>query len=247
MSPEILENYAKFELRWSRELEECTALLSGKDAFKRSYSRLVSFQAWRSELFQDIMSAESLQFALEGQNDLLVSYLLARGGQWRSALQSLRAALENYMNCFYFMDHPVEMQLWNNGSFRTQFSELVRYMIDHPLNIGLSETKFGVDIIKSEYATLSKAVHGSAVSFRMSSNEGPRFFDGASASLGMWETRNKLVCRGLNLLMLSLFRENLAATRKRNLRRAITYSLKPSDKDWLKETFSITIPFPVAN
>lgn len=247
MNPEVLENHARFELRWTSEMAECTVALGGQDAFKRVYSRLVSFQAWRSELLQDVMSAEALQFAVEGQNDLLVSYLLARGGQWRSALQSLRAALENYMNSFYFMDHPVEMQLWNVGTFRTQFSQLVKYMIEHPNNTGMTEVKYGIDILKSEYATLSKAVHGSAIAFRMSSDEGPHFFDGALASLGMWETRTKLVCRGLNLLMISLFRENLTAARKRNLRKAITYSLKPSDKAWVKQTFSVTLPFAVAN
>lgn len=245
MIPEILENHSRFESRWTSEMQECMAALAGHDAFKKAYSRLVSFQAWRSELFQEILSTEALQFVLEGQNDLLVSYLLARGGQWRSALQSLRAALENYMNSFYFMDHPVEMQLWNIGNLRTQFSDLVKYMIDHPANIDMPSNKFGIDIIKSEYATLSKAVHGSAVSFRMSSNGGPRFFDESSSSLGMWETRSKAVCRGLNLLMLSLFKEHLSASRKRNLRKAVTYSLKPSDKSWVKKDFLITLPFQI--
>jgi hypothetical protein len=243
LNPEILANHARFEAKWINELQECTAALAGDEAFKKAYSRLVSFQAWRSELLQEVISDGSLQFSLEGQNDLLVSYLLARGGQWRSALQSLRAALENYTNSFYFMDHPVELKLWEIGSFRTQFSDVVKYMTDHPSNIGIPTAKTGIDIIKSEYATLSKAVHGSAVSFRMSSNGGPRFFDEARSNLGMWETRSKLVSRGLNLLMCSLFREHLSASRKRNLRKAITYSLKASDKSWIKETLSITLPY----
>lgn len=246
MSPEILVNHARFEERWRNELQECTAAFSQDEAFKKAYSRLVSFQAWRIELFQEVMCEGSLQFSLEGQNDLLVSYLLARGGQWRSALQALRAALENYTNSFYFMDHPVELKLWEIGNFRTQFSDIIKYMIAHPSNIGISTSQNGIDIIKSEYATLSKAVHGSAVSFRMSSDEGPRFFDATPSNLGMWETRSKLVSRGLNLLMCSLFREHMLASRKRNLRKAITYSLKSSDKAWIKETFSITLPFGTA-
>ena len=141
------------------------------------------------------------------------------------------------------MDHPVELKLWEIGNFRTQFSDIIKYMIDHPCNIGITTAKNGIGIIKGEYATLSKAVHGSAVSFRMSANGGPRFFDETPLNLGMWNTRNKLVSRGLNLLMCSLFREHLSASRKRNLRKAITYSLKAADKPWIKETFSITLPF----
>lgn len=189
------------------------------------------------------MSPEALQFALEGQNDLLVSYLLARGGQWRSALQAQRAAIENYVNSLYFMDHPVELQLWGSGTFKTNFSDLLKYLSDHPANDGVPDAKSGLVAIKSEYATLSRAVHGSAVSFRMSADGGPRFFDASLASLGMWETRDKAVCRGLNLLMLSMFRTHLTAARKRNLRKAITYSLKASDKGWVKELFSVTLPF----
>lgn len=245
MSPEIVENHVRFEQRWASELQECTAELAGQEAFQRAYSRIVTFQAWRSELLQDIMKAEALQFALEGQNDLLVSYLLARSGQWRSSLQSLRAAIESYLNSLYFMDHPVELQLWNTGGFKTHFTDLLKYQADHPGNVGVSNDKSGLDIIKSEYAVLSRAVHGSAVSFRMSASDGPRFFDSTSSNLGMWESRNKAVCRGLSLLMLSLFRGHLGAARKRNLRKALTYSLKESDKAWVKESFSVTLPFVV--
>nr|WP_319485690.1 hypothetical protein [uncultured Cohaesibacter sp.] len=243
MTPEVRENQTRFEQKWRDELISCIDSLSGNEVYMRSYSRLVSFQAWKVELFQDLLSKSVLQFALEGQNDLLVSYLLARGGQWRSALQSLRAAIENYLNCLYFMDHPVELKLWELGQRRNQFSELIDYFGKHPKHTGLAQSKFGLDIIKKEYATLSKAVHASAVSFRMSVDDEPRFFGNKVEDLQKWETRSKSVCRGLNLLILSLFRENLIATRKKNLREAISYSLKPSDKDWIKETFSVTLRF----
>nr|WP_315384225.1 hypothetical protein [uncultured Sphingomonas sp.] len=243
MTPEILANFARFETRWAAELKDCAAALADEDAFKRAYSRIVSLQAWRSELLQDSIRSEALQFTIEGQNDLLVSYLLARGGQWRSALQSQRAAIENYLNSLYFMDHPVEMQLWEAGSFKTTFTELAKYFADHPANAGPPGAKNGLEILKAEYSTLSRAVHGSAVSFRMSSAGGPHFFDSSAANLGMWESRSKAVCRGLNLLLLSLFRAQLTATRKRNLRKAITYSLKPTDKGWVKTCYGITLPF----
>lgn len=52
MSPEILENYAKFELRWRSELEECTALLSGKDAFKSHILGLSPFKRGEVSFFK---------------------------------------------------------------------------------------------------------------------------------------------------------------------------------------------------
>lgn len=241
MNAEVENNHSRFEERWVAEMNASLDGLRGNEAYIRSYARLVSFQAWRSEILQEHISVSALQFAMEGQNDLLASYLLARVGQWRSSLQSLRAALENYANCLYFMDHPVEVKLWERGKFRNQFSDLMDYFSKHPRNLGLSQEKYGLDIIRSEYATLSKAVHASAVHFRMSSNDGPRLFKNDIVELNKWETRNVKVCRGLNLLLLSLFREHLVAARKRNLRTAIGHSFGEADVQWIKETYSVTI------
>ncbi len=211
--------------------------------FKGAFRRLVAMQAWRSELLDDRLTPGSLQFALEGQNDLLVAYLLARSGQWRTALQSQRAAIENYLNCLFFMDHPIELQLWEKNSFKTQFSELHAYFVKHPSNAGREQRTCGLDVLKSEYAVLSKAVHGSAKVFRMSSEDGPNFFSNDPASLGKWDHRNRLVIRGLSLLMLSVFREDLVATRKRNLRKSLSLALRKGDKGWIKNEFNVTIPF----
>lgn len=200
-------------------------------------------QAWRSDLLEDKMDLGSLQFALEGQNDLLIAYILARSGQWRSALQSQRAAIENYMNCLYFMDHPVELELWGDQKYKTSFTDLVSYFAKHPKNNGREHRMFGLDVIKSEYSTLSKAVHGSAKVFRMASSEGPNFFANDKALLSKWDHRNRQVIRGLNLLLISMFSDELGSTKKRNLRKSIALALRKGDKDWLKKEFAVTIPF----
>jgi hypothetical protein len=233
----------RFEERWLREWSETEKRLSKNPNFEDAFTRLLSLQAWRSEVFEDKLQEGEMQFALEGQNDLLVSYILARSGQWRTALQSLRAAIENYLNCLYFKDHPVEFELWTQGNYRTQFSELVSYFSSHPRTAHLADKEFGIDIIKSEYATLSKAVHGSAQAFRMTQTTGPKLFSADSAALGKWNTRNRHVIRGINLLLLSLFSEELHASRKRNLRKAMSHALKATDRDWIKKTHSVTIPF----
>lgn len=243
MNAELDANFAAFEVRWKDQWATAEAAMSGEPSFARAFRRLVAMQAWRSELLEERLSSGSLQFALEGQNDLLVAYLFARCGQWRSALQSQRAAIENYLNCLYFMDHPVELQLWSNGQFKSQFSELFTYFRKHPKNNTRDMRFSGLDIIKTEYAILSKAVHGSAEAFRMSSEAGPNFFSNDSTLLMKWEHRNRQVIRGLCLLMLSLFRDDLVATRKRNLRDSISLAFRSGDKSWIKREFNVTVPF----
>lgn len=243
MTVELDANHAAFEQRWKAQRTQTEDGLEGHDIFGRAFRRLVAMQAWRSELLDTKTSTAALQFAIEGQNDLLAAYLLARGGQWRSALQAQRAALENYLNFLFFKDHPVELELWADGRYQTQFSELLSYFLKHPLNSGREPKRCGLDTIKSEYAVLSKAVHGSAAAFRMSSDDGPKFFVQDQALLGKWDHRNRLVVRGLCLLMLSLFRDDLVATRKRNLRKSLALALRPGDKGWIKNEYQVTIPF----
>lgn len=217
--------------------------MRGDEQFQRAYNRIVSLQAWRSELLEDHLPDEVSQFVLEGQNDLLVSYICARTGQWRAALQSQRAAIESYFNALYFMDHPVELQLWTKGKFKTRFTENLKYLECHPALLGCDKRVTGLDILKKEYATHSLAVHGSAKAFRMTTANGPKYFSIDDADKARWVTRNRLVIRGLNLLLIAIFRESIAATKKRNLRESIALSLQSKDRDWIKECYAVTIPF----
>lgn len=243
MTAELDANFAIFERRWKSEWAATETALAARPVFKNAFQRLVAMQAWRSEIFADKLCPASLQFALEGQNDLLVAYLMARSGQWRSALQSQRAAIENYLNAIFFKDHPVELQLWTSNRYTTHFSEMYSYFLKHPKNLGREPRRFGMDIIKVEYATLSKAVHGSAQAFRMSSENGPSFFSDDAALLAKWDHRNRQVIRGLCLLLLSIFQDEMVATRKRNLRQSLSLAFRAGDKDWIKEEFKVTIPF----
>lgn len=242
MTAELDANHVDFEKRWKAQRQQTEDGLEGNPIFGNAFQRLVTMQAWRSELLETKLSKTSLQFAIEGQNDLLAAYLLARSGQWRSALQAQRAALENYLNCLFFMDHPVELELWNRGHYQTQFSELHSYFLRHPLIVNRLLQRCGLDTIKSEYAILSKAVHGSAAAFRMSSEDGPKFFIYDKILLEKWDHRNRQVVRGLCLLMLSLFKDELVATRKRNLRKSLALALRAEDKSWIKSEFHVTIP-----
>ncbi len=243
MSPELQANYLRFESTWTADSLNAEGILRGDSIFEDAFRRLVTMQSWRSEILVEHLKSGPLQFALEGQNDLLVSYALARTGQWRAALQSQRAALENYLNCLYFMDHSVELELWDLGKFKTHFSELLDYFSKHPRLRKFDQNHCGLPLIKQEYEVLSKAVHGSAAVFRMSSGGFPKLFIPDLASLGQWNSRNKRVVRGISLLLLALFCDELKASRKRNLRKSIALSLTPRDKTWIKKEFLVTIPF----
>jgi hypothetical protein len=243
LADELGANFTTFETRWTKELTDALGALGNEQVFKDAFGRLVSLQAWRSELLEEKLAGGSLQFALEGQNDLLVSYILARGGQWRSSLQAQRAALENYLCAIYFKDHPIELELWSLGKYKPSFSDLLAYIKALPTNIGKDVRTFGYDIIKSEYAVLSKAVHGSAVAFRMATDQGPEFFSVDVVKMRQWHARLRQVIRGLNLLLLAIYADDLAASRKRGLRKGMTYALKKGDKAWVKTAYQVTLPF----
>lgn len=243
MADELKANFVSFEKRWTSELTAALASLASENEFEDAFRRLVSLQAWRSEMLEEKMSGGALQFALEGQNDLLVSYILARGGQWRSSLQAQRASIENYLAAVFFKDHAVELELWSIGKYKPTFSDLLTYLKGLPVNLGREPKTFGYDLLKSEYAVLSKAVHGSAVAFRMATDEGPEFFSVDRMRLRQWHSRLKQVVRGLNLMLLSIYADDLTAARKRGLRKALMLALRKGDKGWVKAQYQVTLPF----
>ena len=110
-------NFKNFDTAWRADMARVATELAKKDTiFLTSYRRIVSLQAWRTFLELRI-SADSLAFFLEAQNDALTSHVFASLGSWRSALKALRSCIENVAFCLYYKDHPVEFRLWT-GSIR---------------------------------------------------------------------------------------------------------------------------------
>ena len=108
------------------------------------------------------MNPESEAFFFEAQNDLLVSHCLSRCGYFRQALKTLRSAIDNFYFAIYYKDYPIELEKWLLGNHKLSFSELQSYFESHPLIIDSKIELTGLDLLKVEYSTLSKAVHGSA-------------------------------------------------------------------------------------
>lgn len=199
-----------------------------KDCFKRSNRILVSLQAWNSELISH-ESSKAKFFFLEAQNDVLMSHALARQGAWRVALMSLRSSIENVLFGLFYLDHSVELQLWELGKHKLGFTEVKNYLKVHPAFINISDNVNGLANLGKEYATLSKAVHGSSTLFRVTRNgqvEGLNIL--SKEDLNKWKSRETETIKLLNMVMLTFFKEKLNGAALPNLRKAISLAIPQS-------------------
>jgi hypothetical protein len=240
---EVEQNFKKFCRSYKTEAQDTAAKLETYQAkYLESYRRMVSLQAWRSELLENTISAESLSFFLEAQNDALTSHVLASFGAWRSSLKSLRSCIENILFCIYYKDHPVELELWHSGQHKLTFTAVEKYLAAHPALDGISPSVSGITLLSGEYSTLSKAVHASAKGFRMSvEGIGVQLWSNDPARLGAWGTREAKVLTGVNELLMTLFREQLQGGRLSNLRKAISLVIPTSHHTEIKNRLGITL------
>jgi hypothetical protein len=172
LKDEIEANFDRFVSRTDDELARVRASLTARrSVYLDCYVRIAALNGWRELLLSNTISASSLAFFLEAQNDALTALVFARFGSWRSANKSLRDCIENILFCLYYKDHSVELKLWHLGQFRIGFSAAHKYLKEHPDIRRVSKDVTGLEQLKSEYATLSKAVHGAHV-FRMSGGPG---------------------------------------------------------------------------
>jgi hypothetical protein len=239
---EVAANYDSFDNSSFTMLNGVREELSAdRDRFLESYRHVASLQAWRATLLQELLSTETLAFFLEAQNDALLSHVMARMGIWRPALQSLRSCIENTLMTLYYMDHPVELMLWAEGRHRLGFAEVHTYLQRHPLLDSVAESLSGLPVLQAEYATLSRAVHGSAVSFRMADTNGPQLWSSDRAKLGSWQTRERQVIVAINLLLLSMFREKLQGTSRPALRDASGAIMSKTRRAQIKSALKISL------
>lgn len=242
---EIRVRFEQFEAAWQAELQTVSKELEKSEAvYFQSYLQLVSLNAWRTELLATVISADSASFFLEAQNDGLVSHVFARIGAWRSALKSLRSCLENIAFCLYFKDHPVELTLWKTGKYKPGFASTLEYLKKHPALSGINQSLSGIDVFEREYATLSRAVHGSAP-FQMTAEKGSTsLWTSDVKALGKWRTREGLVLQSVNLLLATIFREHLQGSLHPQLRKAISFAVSPAKIPEIKTTLGIALTIP---
>ena len=243
LKAEIQTNFGRFTTNWrGKQATVATALDAEDTKFEESYVRLVSLQAWRSELFERVIPADALAFFLEAQNDAVLSHVLARMGSWRLALKSLRSLIENTYQCLYYMDHPVELSLWQAGHHRMGRAVLQGYLEAHPQVRGMDANVTGITTLSAEYETLSKAVHASAKGFRMTADlDSTKLFGSEAASLGQWQTRERKVLAGVNQLLLTVFRDELQGSKAPNLRKAISFAIPVAQHAGIKSAHRVIL------
>lgn len=233
MDAEIETNAAQFRGALGAKLTENLATVMGGNSAKldEAYARLTTLQAWRSFVLGEKISSAALGFYSEAQNDGPTSSVLISAGMWRPAMKSLRSLIENTIQCLFFMDHPIEYRLWDEGKYRPAFKELFDYLATHPDICNLPESLKAPVLLKSHYSHLSNVVHASAREFRMTSEiEKSNLWKTTADGVGKWAATQKNVLREINLLMLSIFKDDLQGAANTGLREALSQVI-PAAKD----------------
>jgi len=242
---ELDANQSAFFANWTAQAAANWDKLNGDTAFRLSYRRLSCLHAIKNELIIPHYSAGSAAFFLEAHNDALVSHVAASFGAWRSALHALRSCIENTMCALYYRDHAVELQLWEKGKFRIDFTELLEYLRGHPILSALDENITGLGALKSEYAVLSKAVHGSAVNFRMTDSvSSVLLWSTDRVKLGMWSTREKRVFEALSMLLVCIHSDSLHGAQRSALRSMLYFAIRPGRRVAIQRAVHVSIPVP---
>ena len=224
---EVDSNATAFSECFPQEIADaCASGLENTKGFRDAYSRVVSLQAWRTRFFElQYRDSPVISLFLEAQNDALLSVVLAHMAMWRPALQSLRSCVENVLNTCYYVDHPVEFRRWQNGSHRIGFSALVDYLSRHPDIVAYGGQQDILARIRSEYATLSKAVHASARSFHMTQGGSITITHNDGADYSKWNTRHSAALLWLNFILLVLNSGTLEGPQRADLRQSISLAI----------------------
>ena len=224
--PTIDNNAASFAGTFPSEIAEaCVSGLDNTDGFRASYRRVVSLQAWRDRFFERCHPEAISSIFLEAQNDALLSVVLAHMSMWRPALQSLRSCLENVLSTCFYVDHPIELALWENGEHRMPFSGLADYFSRHPHTSTQQGLPSVLSHIRSEYSTLSKAVHASTRSFHMTRDGAIRITYSNNIDYNKWSKRHSSTLLWLNFLLLDLNSTILVGTQNSDLRKSISLAI----------------------
>jgi hypothetical protein len=243
LKAELHSNFDEFSLQWRADLNDVANLLSTqKTIFQESYIRIASIQSWRVLVVQDQMDEDSEAFFFEAQNDLLVSHCLAQCGSFRQALKSLRSCIENVFFALFYMDHPIELTQWLQGKHRLTFSAGLTYFQNHPLLSAWGHSNTGLNLLSKEYSTLSKAVHASALQFRMTSDlVDSKLWVADKVAVGQWASREKAVIGSINLLLLHIFTKQLQGAKLRSLREGIGLVIAKTKHLDIKKRLKVTL------
>jgi hypothetical protein len=242
LAAELKVNYAKFRTHLRNDFRAAEKAIDpdGK-VFLDAYGRIASMNAWRANVFLPTIDPGVMGFILEAQNDAISSLAFATVGAWRTSLQGLRSAIENTLMGLYFADHLVEHTLWSAGRYKIGFTALCDYFNSHPAHQGLPSSIDPIPPMKTEYDTLSNAVHGRAP-FRMTKDAASTVVCDSSIALrGAYLTRQRETLRCLTLLKLMLFSSHLQGTKQQELRTLLSQMLSNQSKGAIRTHYKVVL------
>jgi hypothetical protein len=242
LASELKFNYGKFRATLRKDFVATDkAIDADGKIFLDAYKRLAAINSWRADVLTPLINTEVLGFILEAQNDGICSLAFATVGAWRTSLQSLRSMIENAMLGLYFADHPIEHQLWLEGSFKMGFGALAEYFKAHPAHRDLPNQVDPIPLLRQEYDTLSRAVHGRAP-FRMTKDAASTVVCNPSAALrGAYLTRQRETLRSISLLKLMLFSQHLQGTKQQGLRSLLSQTFSSQVKTVIRSNYSVVL------
>lgn len=243
--PTVDNNAVAFSEHFPSEItDSCLQMLEHTDEFRDSYRRIISLQAWRVRFFEVAYPSSVHSLFLEAQNDALLSLVLAHTAMWRPALQSLRSCVESVLNTCYYVDHPVEFQLWEQGQHTVGFSELIKYFSLHPKNVRMKKLPNVLQHLRSEYGDLSRAVHASAKGFHMTKAGVIALTNSNEIDYSQWISRHSKSLLWLNLLLVILYSTFLEGSENRDLRKSISLVIPESYHEAIYSELNVRL-FPL--
>lgn len=239
---EVKTNYESYVSIFSDAINTNVTAFKGDVKLLESYARVAVLNAVKVDLVDAYFSKEAAHFFFEAHNDALLSHVNASFGSWRPALQSLRSCMENTMAAIYYKDHPVELEKWKYGDFTIQPRDLREYISEHPKLRALSSEIDLKNQLNKEYATLSKAVHGSNSLFRMTSIDGKTNIAAPNAAdLGKWSTRERSTINICTVMLVGVLSDHLDGAKLSGLRDILGIALSKDSRAALKKHLNVNV------
>ncbi|MCA2013490.1 hypothetical protein LCM17_18510 [Cereibacter sphaeroides] len=243
--PEIQANYLAFSKNTSATISKNISDFEGNSKLAESYARVASINALKVDIVEPHFPSGAAQFFFEAHNDALISHVNASYGSWRSALQALRSFMENTMAAIFYLDHPIEYMKWSAGNFKLSPREMRDYISEHPKLSMLADELCLKAALDEEYATLSKAVHGSSSLFRMTTGDGKTNIANPSlADLGKWSARERSAVDICMTSLVAVTSDYLDGAKMSNLRAALSVAIQKKSRSALKKHLDVTIHAP---
>lgn len=242
---EIKANYETYLATFSSAIMKNVTTFKGDAKLIESYARVAVVNALKMDLVDTHFSKDAAHFFFEAHNDALLSHVNASFGSWRPALQALRSYMENTMAAIFYKDHPIELEKWKVGDFTISPRDLREYISEHPRLKKVSSAIGLRSMLDKEYATLSKAVHGSSSLFRMTSNDGKTNIAAPNAAdLGKWSTREQSTMNLCTVMLVCILSDHLDGAKLSSLRDILGIALSANSRAALKTHLNINIPSP---